>query len=44
MVQAASDEITQAAQKMINLGVTNVALQNQQLDKPLARRESALLL
>lgn len=40
----AFSEAETAAQKMIDLGVSNVALQNQQLTKSLTRREAALLL
>lgn len=40
----ALSESETAAQKMIDLWVTNVALQNQQLTKYLTRREAALLL
>lgn len=40
----ALSEAETAAQAMINLGVSNVALQNQQLSKSLTRREAALLL
>jgi hypothetical protein len=40
----ALSEAESAAQKMIDLWVSNVALQNQQLTKSLTRREAALLL